>query len=130
MSQFKDAISHQAVVFAKDAFFVFGGISGNSSSAVMNDIIRLDARIYSWSKVGVLNTGRQNHNIIFINDFFMVVGGKSSNRYGTDRLSVSTERCQIQNELMICNDQFPILLGYSMWPEVIPVHTGYCTTLP
>ena len=111
-----DNIYHQAVVYAYSSYFYFGGHDWSINSDV-STIARLDGTTYMWSKVGQLNERRNGHNVIHLNGFFVVVGG-----YGTK----NTEKCEFNNDQMICHPQSPSLTDYYGYPELMTVADDFC----
>ena len=57
-SKASSAIFDYAIVYHERAFFIFGG---GMKQGLKNTIARLDAKTATWSKVGILITGRRCH---------------------------------------------------------------------
>ena len=103
-------LARQAVVFAYEAFFVFGGFKTNV-------IARLDAATFAWEKVGELGKNRSSHNAIYLGNVFLVVGGGEE--------AFNTEKCIYKGNQMTCTEQSPLLREYVYWPELIQVTEDY-----
>ena len=103
-----------AVVYAYSSYFYFGGYDGSSD---LSTIARLDGSSYKWSQIGRLNEGRGGHNVIYLNNHFLIVGG-----WGTK----NTENCEYKNGRMVCQSQFPSLTKYQTTPELMMVTDDFC----
>ena len=105
---------------------MFGGRGKSGDKThVSTTIARLNATTYQWSMAGSLNTGREYHGAIAINDEFLVIGGQTSSSSST---SMSTERCSIVNTEIVCVDQEPKLSYFSEWPGLFLVESDYCSS--
>ena len=104
-----------AVVYVHSSYFYFGGDDGSKK---VSTIARLDGSSYKWSKVGQLNQGRNAHNAIHLNGFFVVVG------YGG--FTYKTEKCEYKNNQMVCQSQSPSLTNYAYTPELMIVADDFC----
>merc|ERR1711935_1141648 len=93
-----------------EAFFVFGGFKTNV-------IARLDAVTFEWNNVGELGKNRYGHNVIYLANAFLVVGGNEE--------AFMTEKCIYDRSQMTCTDQLPLLNEYVYWPELIQVAEDY-----
>ena len=113
-------MSNAAVLYAQGSFYVFGGYIGRLTDTDV--IARLDAQTYQWSKIGQLNTPRNYHAAIAIDDEFLIVGGAGEYK---------TERCSMleTNGELVCMDQEPTLSFYYRWPELFLVESSYCTSI-
>ena len=109
---------YQAVVYAYSSYFYFGGYGlYNGAYSGLSTIARLDGSSYKWSKVGQLNKGRNGHNAIHLNGYFLVVGGGGT---------YNTEKCGYNNDQMVCQSQSPSLTDYAYTPELMIVGDDYC----
>ena len=70
-----------------------------------------------WSLAGNLATARSGHGAVFIDGFFLVVGGYKNHR---------TEKCSLQEGAISCRNQKPILYDYASYPELFLVSDSYC----
>ena len=70
-----------------------------------------------WSLAGNLATARSGHGAVFIDGFFLVVGGYKSNR---------TEKCSLQQGAVSCTSQEPSFSDYSRYPELFMVADSFC----
>ena len=70
-----------------------------------------------WSLAGNLATARSGHGAVFIDGFFLVVGGYDNHR---------TEKCSLQEGAISCRNQKPILYDYASYPELFLVSDSYC----
>ena len=108
----------QPVIHVGSAFYIFGGYADDSDTDV---IARLDARTYVWTQSGTMNNARSDHNVIYVDSAFLVIGGTGK---------LSTEKCQLSGNTMSCSTQEPTLDNYTAWPELILVEDDYCQELP
>jgi len=87
-------------------------------------IARLDGKSFEWTIVGDLNVGRHAHNAIYLNGYFIVVGGYGE-RYQWYK-GITTEKCVYNNNQMTCTSQSPSLINYAYTPELMVVYDDYC----
>ena len=110
-----------AVVYFDHGFYFFGGWDNTSLESTLDIIARLDSQTYVWTKVGELNTPRHKHNVVTVENEFLVIGG-----VGYD---MKSERCNYDDDQMICTEQWPELTGYYDYPELFIVNEDYCSNL-
>ena len=103
--------SHNPVVHKKGHFFIFGGYGAESVIAM------LDVASKTWSKIGSLNQGRSAHAVVVRSNDFVIVGGRDTK---------STERCEMQNNQMVCVSTEPELTNFAYYPEAMIVDENFC----
>ena len=106
-------VSWAPIVYV-DAFYVFGGNDYNIGA--LNAIGRLDNN-NQWSRVGNLANARSSHGAVFIDGFFLVVGGDGE---------YQTEKCSLQEGAVSCTSQAPSLEYYTNYPELFLVSDSFC----
>ena len=100
---------------------MFGGWNAESVVA------RLDISTRTWTQVGSLNQGRRDHAVVVRSNDFVVVGGCSISYYTSNcEAAVTTERCEMQNDEMICLSVDPKLTSFSQYAEAMLVDQNYC----
>ena len=99
-----------------DAFYVLGGYD-LSRQGNLKAIGRLDNN-NSWSRAGNLVTARMGHGAVFIDGFFLVVGGYNDN--------FQTEKCELHQGTVSCTSQAPLLSGYERYPELFLISETFC----
>ena len=109
--------AYNAPIIFVDAFYVFGGYD-NGGQGKLNAIGRLDNN-NRWSQAGNLASARYGHGVVFIDGYFLVVGG-----YG----NYQTERCSLQEGAVSCTRQAPSLNNYFEYPELFMVSESFCHT--
>ena len=80
-------------------------------------IAMLDVSTKTWSKIGSLNQGRSGHAVVVRSNDFIIVGGQDTK---------STERCEMQNDEMICVSVEPELNNFAYYPEAMLVDENFC----
>ena len=111
-------------------FYIFGGFLGLSDT---NTVSRFHEESKLWSKIGkidsiytvlkiiclgALNHERRAHAVIFVEDYFLVVGG------GLGQLP--TEKCRLQGASLSCIQDVPYLTNYAYHPELFIVPDNFC----
>ena len=110
--------AYRASIIYVDAFYVFGGEDkGGPSLGYINVIGRLDKN-NRWSQAGNLAQARYGHGAVFIDGYFLVVGG-AYNTY-------QTEKCSLQEGAVSCTSQDPSLTSYFAYPELFLVSDSFC----
>ena len=71
-----NSFSQYAVIFHAGNFYYFGGYDDGHGS--VNSVLRLNAVVWTWSNFAHLNSARQNHGVILVQNTFMVIGGLES----------------------------------------------------
>lgn len=94
---------------------------GGKADELTNIIARLDGNTYEWDQIGTMENSRKAHNVIFIDNVFLIIGGAGN---------LMTENCQLFNDAMTCTEQTPMLDNYYACPELFPVESDYCQQLP
>ena len=115
-SHLDDWIAYAPIIYVEDAFYIFKdpGIGGDKK------IKKLDAN-YKWSEAGVMITqnGRNKFNVIYNNNYALIIGGGSS--------PYPMEKCILSNGQMNCTipDPESKLNKYS-YPGLFLVSSGFC----
>ena len=112
-------VHRAAVIHHQNAYFYFGGYTNYTEYD--RTIARLDGKTFRWSKLGQLNQGRNGHNVILLQSYFLVVGG-----YNYDIGSVMSEKCHYSSGKIKCTAQQPGLYYYIDFPELLAVPDNYC----
>ena len=107
------------MLYFDGGFILFGGKTPSGMSRV---IARLDLGTTSWSKLGDLTTYRDQHNVIYDGEVFMVIGGQFSD-------NLHSEKCSLSGSTMTCTRQKPYLTDYSRTPALIMVPEDFCTEI-
>ena len=71
-----------------------------------------------------MNQGRWGHAVVVRSNDFIIVGGCEYR--GTCRVPMTTERCTMQNDEMICVSVQPELTSFSRHPEAMLVNENFC----
>ena len=110
-------LSYYAVVFDTENFYYFGGYdSSGVNSGVISSILRLSAASWTWSNVGNLNSARDGHGVILVENTFMVIGGSSTK---------PNEACQLNNGQFTCESKTSSLNDYYFYPLLFLVSDDY-----
>lgn len=120
-SKVNSYIDHAPIIHISGAFYLFGG---HSEALRETTIGRFDLAFKRWSKSGNLETARSGHNVIYDNQYVIVVGGNP----GLDA-PVHSEKCAISIGRVACNSQAPELANYSYYPELFLVPADFCKNL-
>ena len=112
-------VHRAAVIHHQKAYLYFGGYTNNTEFD--RTIAQLDGRTFQWSIIGQLNQGRNGHNVVQLQDKFLVIGG-----YNYDLGSVMAEKCVYSKGNMKCTVQQPSLYYYTDFPELLAVPETYC----
>ena len=110
-------MDNNPIVYDNGAFFLFGGIAHGAESV----IAMLDVSTKKWSQAGTLNQGRWGHGVVVRSNDFVIVGG-----CGYYCGSMTTERCEMQNDQMVCATVKPKLSGFSRYAETMLVDENFC----
>lgn len=93
--------------------YIFGGLDGYH---YIDQIVTFDGS--KWSKVGTLQNARYAHDVTFLNQVFLVVGGAGS---------LPSEVCSLdQNGQMSCLPKGPFMDNFAWYPESFIVEENYC----
>ena len=117
-------ISQFASVFIDKSFFVIGGRNYKNSVGLVpysvgfnsDTIGRLDSITWKWSLAGKLVTRRYGHNAIFVDSKLVVVGGHGL---------LSTEVCELQDDIFSCNKQAENYRDYASYPLLFAVSDDF-----
>ena len=119
LSTMKIQIRTQSLFIVEHVDFLqadfFGG--GSKGDLTVLIITRLDGESFEWTKIEQLNDGRRAHNTIYLNGYFIVVGGRGI---------YETEKCMYNNNQMTCYSQSPSLHDYAYAPQLMLVPDDYC----
>ena len=120
-------ISHTAITFKDNSFLTFGGYQGiDSADGYLKRIAKFDMNTLRWSVVGSLNIKRCSHNVIEVDDEFLIIGG------ATDRVCCFiSEKCRFWRGKIVCTTQEPTAknFGYNVALFAVPDNFGkydYC----
>ena len=92
----------------------------NYGTGSLDVIGRLDNN-NRWSRAGNLAETRYGHGAVFIDGFFLVIGG--GNTYPKYK---QTEKCSLQQGAVSCTSQEPSFSDYSFYPELFMVADSFC----
>ena len=112
MKKYKE-ISYQPVVYHDDAFYVFGGTNGGDRREIFK--LASENGLWTWIQLGSMVKQHDQHNVIYLNGHFLVVGGSGQHK---------TEKCTLTGDSQIaisCVEQEPELFSYQSWPELLPI---------
>ena len=84
-----------------------------------NQIAKLDGTTFEWEDVGSMQAIRYLHNVIVIQDTFLVVGGEGRR---------NTERCSYDSSenRFTCQKHPLTLRDYADYPELFAVQSDFC----
>ena len=88
----------------------------NYSSEKQSIIARFDPIKNSWTKLGNLQVARLGHEVIQVNNEYIVVGGIDG--FSGDE---PTESCKLNRQSMICTTREPQLSLFTYYPELMLV---------
>ena len=107
--------AYKAPIIYVDAFYVLGG-QDRFGQGELKVIGRLDKN-NRWSRAGNLAKARYGHGAVFIDGFFLVVGGYQN---------YQTEKCSLREGAVSCTSQDPTLSYYYRYPELFLVSDSFC----
>ena len=116
-------IHEYSMLYHNNAFYVFGGHAWKANPNRFDDIARLDAVTYKWSKAGQLNQARSQMATIWSQDHFLVFGGADNNNE-----ILPTEKCYFSGEEEVkCVQQTPEV-QFVEWSfsELFNVEINFC----
>ena len=87
----------------------------NNSGGHQSTVARFDPIQNTWTKLGDLKVARKGHDVIQVDNKFIVVGG---NRESGDP---PTESCKLNGQLVTCDTREPTLSNFAYWPELLIV---------
>ena len=115
------------MVLKDNSFYVFGGFDGNLYPNYAKRISKFDMSTLRWSVLGSLNIGRSGHNVIEVDDQFLVIGGE----YDSGNCCFVSEKCRFWRGRVICTTQEPTVeyFGFKVELFLVPDNFGkydYC----
>ena len=117
------------VVHKNESFLLFGGSLWSVDFRSETTIAAFNVPSKIWSRIGSLNVGRWSHGVIDRGNDFIIVGG-CSGRHGKVHkgcfVPMISERCEMQDDQMICVTVEPKLTSYSRHAETMLVEDGFC----
>ena len=113
------SFSKYAVVYDAGNFYYFGGHDtgvGLPYGTELDSILRLNAATWTWSEVGKLNSIRRGHQVVVVDNTFMVLGGGDIRH---------NEACTLNNDEFTCEEKTSKLNYYGHTPLVVLVDDDY-----
>ena len=102
-----------AAIFESGNFYYFGGAD---DSGPLSSILRLNAATWTWSNVGNLNSARNGHEVILIENTYLVIGGE---------LNQPNEVCLLNNGQFTCEEKNTTLDNYRYKPLLFLVSNNF-----
>ena len=101
---FANDLSYYATAMFNDMFYVFGGRSHINRYTDLSTIAKYNPDSDKWLKVGQLKQPRTYHSVILSKNSFMIIGDGLNNKM--------TEKCQLDGDLLTCEEQQPENIRY------------------
>ena len=115
---FATSLRRAPIITIEEVFHIIGGFAPGSGmqSGVQNaPVATFDGIV--WTSLGLLNSARSSHNVIWLENRIIVVGGQGD---------LMTESCTIANNQTTCTDIGPSLKQYRKYPELFIVDSNFC----